>query len=415
MSAISVRGACPRLFEPMPTGDGLLARMVVAGPVPLGVFAQVCALAREHGNGVMEVSARGSLQVRGLTPSSAPLFAAAVASLAVPLCESVPVIAAPLRGEPASLIDADAMAAALSRAIAGSRLALAPKVSAVIDDGGALHLDDLYADIRLRAVETADGPMIHLALAGDGATARPLGMIAVDNAAQIATGLLAATAALGPNARAGDLLCAEGIDGIRRTLGSQIAAAAPLPPRGPAEAIRLHALKDGYALGLGLAFGHAGADALIALAGLAGAHGAAWARPAPDRSLLLAPLTAAEATAVRQAAARLGFIVEADDPRRRIVACAGSPSCASGLIPARAIAAELAPRLSPALPLVHISGCAKACAHPAPAPVTIVGTPQGCAIVRDGAARETPEAIVAANGLAAALAAPAIPQEGVNV
>jgi precorrin-3B synthase len=118
---------------------------------------------------------------------------------------------------------------------------------------------------------------------------------------------------------------------------------------------------------------------------------------------------------VRQAAARLGFIVEADDPRRRIVACPGSPSCASGLIAARTIAAELAPRLSPALPLVHISGCAKACAHPAPAPVTIVGTPQGCAIVRDGAARETPEAIVAANGLAAALAAPAIPQEGVNV
>jgi precorrin-3B synthase len=85
-------------------------------------------------------------------------------------------------------------------------------------------------------------------------------------------------------------------------------------------------------------------------------------------------------------AERLGFITEASDPRRRIAACPGAPSCAHGLIAARALAAEVARHVS--LPgdgiAVHVSGCAKGCAHPKPALFTIVGAEQGCGIVRDG-------------------------------
>ncbi len=415
MSEIVVRGACPRLFLPMPTGDGLLARMVAAGPVPLTAFAQLCASAREHGNGVIEISARGSLQVRGLTPPSAPLFAAAVSSLGVPLCEGVPVIASPLPGDPASLIAADALAAEISRAVAERQLALAPKVSVVIDDGGALNLDDISADIRLRATEAPSGATMHIALAGDARSATALGMAPPGDAADVAAQLLAAIAALGPGARAADLLRIRGIGDIRDALGARVAPAAALPARDSAEAIGLHRLKDGSrALGLGLAFGHAGAGVLIALAEAAKTSGAAWARPSPCRTLLFGPLTAAQAGVVKDAAARLGFIVEADDPRRRIVACPGSPSCASGLIPARAIAAELAGHLPVALSLVHVSGCAKGCAHPAPAPLTIVGAARGCGIVRGGSARESPEAFVETGDLATALAAPTKPQEAVN-
>ncbi len=109
------------------------------------------------------------------------------------------------------------------------------------------------------------------------------------------------------------------------------------------EAIGRHPLKDGaFALGLGLAFGHAQADALAELARIATIHGACWARPAPGRALLLGPLSEAKATATKQAAARLGLVTEAHDPRRRIVACPGAPACASGLIAARTLAAEIA-------------------------------------------------------------------------
>ena len=96
------------------------------------------------------------------------------------------------------------------------------------------------------------------------------------------------------------------------------------------------------------------------------------------------------------AASPLGFVVQADDPRRRIAACPGAPACASGLISARTLASTLVPVLAPVLEpeqngvMVHISGCAKGCANPVPAALTLVGTPQGCGVVHGGTAREVP-------------------------
>ena len=82
--------------------------------------------------------------------------------------------------------------------------------------------------------------------------------------------------------------------------------------------------------------------------------------------------------------------MRADDPRRSIVACPGKPACASGLIAARALAAEVASHLPPRSGTIHISGCAKGCAHPAAAALTVVGTERGCGIVHDASARATP-------------------------
>ena len=85
-------------------------------------------------------------------------------------------------------------------------------------------------------------------------------------------------------------------------------------------------------------------------------------------------------------------MTDANDPRRRIVACPGAPACASGLIAARSLAAEIArdvPLTGEGLAL-HVSGCAKGCAHPTPAPLTIVGTEQGCGVIADDTARATP-------------------------
>jgi precorrin-3B synthase len=88
--------------------------------------------------------------------------------------------------------------------------------------------------------------------------------------------------------------------------------------------------------------------------------------------------------------------VDARDPRSRVVACPGAPSCASGLIAARTLAAEIAEHLPPSRDsiAVHVSGCAKGCAHPSAAPLTIVGATKGCGIVRNGTARGTPERYV---------------------
>jgi precorrin-3B synthase len=377
----------------MQTGDGLLARLVPSGPMALKALAGLCAAARTHGNGTMEISARGSLQIRGLTPTSAPRFADAVATLGFETDIGVPVIASPLPDEPSALLDADALAHKLRHAIASAALPLAPKVSAIVDGGGTLHLDVLAADVRLRAVASAQGPLLHVALAGDGATATPLCPVAPDDACDTVLALLRVVAAHGPAARAADVLRSCGIASFQEVMRSRIALQSPLTRRLPAETVGTHALKDDvYALGVGLAFGHVQADTLRALTEIARTHGALWARPAFNRALLLGPFERAKVKTLRDEARRLDFAVDRADPRRRVVACPGAPACASGQIASRDIAAALARDLplTGGGVLLHVSGCAKGCAHPAPAPLTIVGTERGCGIVRDGTAHAVP-------------------------
>ena len=417
MIALHARGACPRLAEPMQTGDGLLARIVTAGPIPLDSFAGLCAAAKAHGNAVMEISARGSLQMRGLTPGSAPLFASAVAALDIELCDGVAVISNPLADDPIAPIDADALAASLRRAIVARVLELAPKVSVVIDGGRRLHLDALTADLRLRAIDTGQGTKLHVALAGDAVSAALLGVIALDDAIDAAISILALIASRGPAARAADLLQSEGIDIFNEAVGNRMENAAPLPRRLSVEPIGLHRLSGKRcAIGVALAFGQASADNLMAFAALAQANGAIWARPAPGRALLLGPIDEMTGFVLATAADSLGFVVDARDPRRRIVACPGAPACASGLIESRAIATELADNLPPSRDgiAVHVSGCAKGCAHAGTAFLTIVGTARGCGIVRYGTARATPKCYIDPGDLIAEALRASQPRETVD-
>ena len=114
----------------MQTGDGLLVRLLPIGTVSLAAFAALCAAARQHGNGVVEITARGSIQVRGLSAASAPRFAAAVAALGIAAADGIPVHASPLAGLDADeILDAGKLAADLRRALAERALAarLAPK------------------------------------------------------------------------------------------------------------------------------------------------------------------------------------------------------------------------------------------------------------------------------------------------
>src|SRR5262249_8495219 len=65
------RGICPGLSRPMATGDGLLVRLTPTGTtMPCEAFVTLCTAARNCGNGVIEITSRGSIQIRGLTEDS---------------------------------------------------------------------------------------------------------------------------------------------------------------------------------------------------------------------------------------------------------------------------------------------------------------------------------------------------------
>ena len=81
MSAPLRRGACPSLAAPMPTGDGWLVRLTLAeGLTPGAARAGWPRSAERLGNGLIEITARGSLQVRGLRRARRAALAAALGS-----------------------------------------------------------------------------------------------------------------------------------------------------------------------------------------------------------------------------------------------------------------------------------------------------------------------------------------------
>ena len=84
-----------------------------------------------------------------------------------------------------------------------------------------------------------------------------------------------------------------------------------------------------------------------------------------------------------------GIVSDADDPLLRVSACTGAPSCQAAHSETRALATTLAPHM-PAQAHLHISGCAKGCAHPGAAAVTLVANANGFDLIRDGSTRDAP-------------------------
>lgn len=435
MSAFARRGACPALSAPMQTGDGLLARLnTVAGGLSPKALIGLCESALRHGNGIVEVTARGSIQIRGLTPQSAQALARDVSALQIDVRSGVPVETGPLAGIDAQEICdphplANEIRAAIEKADLNTRLG--PKVSVVIDGGGLLPIDGVSSDVRLTACR--DMAAWHLAIGGTAASSRPLGFLDETHACAATILILEAIAILGREARARDLdaqhiaerIFLSGLPAISPTgrqksglnVGSVFAAPEtgesafqtqvyPLvgavaggPERGNPQArstgtpIAKFPLADGTcALGIGLPFGSMPAENIIALAQGAIALGVSEIRPAPSRALLFPGMNLEACETLSDAATSLGFITKACDSRLSIAACTGAPACASGRIATRALAERIAAHDADFLDgsfTLHISGCAKGCAHPAPAGLTLIGHDHdgGAGIALDATAR----------------------------
>jgi precorrin-3B synthase len=97
------------------------------------------------------------------------------------------------------------------------------------------------------------------------------------------------------------------------------------------------------------------------------------ARITPWRSVVLPDL--ADAAGVLREAAGFGFGTDEASPWLRVTACAGRPGCASALADVQADAAGFAARWPGRL--VHVSGCARHCGRPAATEIDVTATSEG--------------------------------------
>lgn len=365
MSTPVIQGWCPGALRPMLSGDGLVVRVRTHRGRLTGAQAiEIARLSRAFGNGLIDLSARANLQLRGVSEQShAPLIEGLKAlGLIDETAETEArrnIVLSPFwqQGNAAPRL-AQALEAALA---APDSPALPGKFGFAVDCGPQPLLRDISTDIRIE--RDAAGEFLVIA---DGAShgLKVSETEAIPAAIDLARWFLASGGA--PTGRGR----------MRKHLGKvalpETFARHPRNPESlPAPTPGLH--PQGALIGF--AFGQMQAETLEALARLGNLRITPWRMLLLEGAKTLPELS--------------GIITRADDPLLRVIACTGAPGCVQAHQATRDLARALAPLL-PEKGLIHVSGCAKGCAHPAKAPLTLVATPQGFDLIRDGDAASPP-------------------------
>ena len=392
----------------MRTGDGLLVRLRPrAGSLRPADLREIARAAAACGNGIVEITARGNLQIRGLTEASVPRLAGAIGEAGIDIAEGVAIETPPLAGfDPTEVADPRPLAAALRMAIADRRpaLALAPKLSVVIDGGGRFHLGGVAADLRLEALRCKEGFRWLLSLGGLSGGERSVAFLEPEQVLPAAMDVLSELDALGPAARGRDL-DAERLRQRWPACSALPAANGTTLPPSPAGTHDFGERR--IVLGLGLAFAQTDSGSLIAFLQRAEELGATEIRLAPGHGYLLLGLSSESAAIAQRLASSHGFLVAADDSRNHIATCAGL-ACASALMDTKTAArllVDVGAELLDGSLAVHLSGCPKGCARPRASALTLVGAPSGYALVVNGTASVAPSAYRDENGIGSAFGA----------
>jgi precorrin-3B synthase len=347
----------------METGDGWLLRVRlpggVAAPAALRAVADVVA---RYGSGIVELTGRANLQLRGFRADILATAAAALVSAGLatsdPFTDALRAIAAsPLTGhDPTARADAAPIVEAIEAALLASSVTAVPsKFAVVVDDGGSWPLR-LGADVRFDF--RSDGRWA----VGVRGSDRSIGV--TDDPAAVAV------AAAEVCADHGELMDAVGRDlgpiGVARQLG--VGSYDEAEPAGPIErldrrTVGVHPHPD-PARGNVVAtpfLGHLDAVTLVALAALVERVGAS-ARIAPERSLALCGISRWDLDEVLAAMVELGLTMDAAQPAALLSACVGSRGCSSAYADTWREATQ---RAGVALSTrLHLSGCAKGCGAP---------------------------------------------------
>ncbi|GLS86529.1 precorrin-3B synthase [Cypionkella aquatica] len=354
-----IQGWCPGALRPMQSGDGLVVRIRPrASRLTPDQARGIARLAALHGNGLIDLSNRANVQLRGVTDASHPALIDGLRAL--------------------DLIDADAADEARRNIIttpfwqdADSTQPLAEALALALTAPDAPQLPSKFGF----ALDTAATPCLRDAPADIWLETGAQGLL-LSSHADLALPVTRETAVAEAVALAHWFITNGGVsDGRGRMaallkripLPSRFASrrlpAAAKPGPGPTPQGQLVALE----------FGQMQAETLLQLADLGPLRITPW------RMLLI--------EGVSDAPHLPGLITRADDPMLRVIACTGAPGCLQAHAATRDLARALAPSLRETL---HVSGCAKGCAHPGPAPLTLTATPTGFALIRDGTASGTP-------------------------
>jgi precorrin-3B synthase len=339
----------------MAARDGLIARVK---PYVSGLSAAdvrlIADLAAQHGSGLIDLTSRANLQVRGLSEASAARFADAVAAVGLasadPQAERRRNIVIAGDCGPGLL----ALASALEAWLEGPQAPSLPSKFGFAFTAG----EPVDADI---VVQGGQSPVIRLA--GSLIAASASDSLAALRA--LALSFAAQAERLSPPPHRMKAL-------VERMGAATLLEQAGVLERG-ADVAMSEDVEASAGFDLGVVFGALDSEALRAVADLAERYGDGRLRLLAGRRLRLGGVAPGARGELAQAAECVGLVVDPADPRLRLRACVGRRGCARTEADVRADALTLSSSL-PRGSLLHVSGCSKGCAHPGAADVTLAGT-----------------------------------------
>ncbi|UXM96215.1 precorrin-3B synthase [Bartonella sp. HY329] len=392
------RWACPGLFRMPASADGGICRIKLEqGQVDATQLRALAKLVDGFGDGLLEVTTRANVQIRGVTAdNSASLSQKLVMAGFGPKIKNGDdvrnIMVNPTAGfDPLALRDIRPFAQELSLYVQTHYQNLSPKFSFLIDGGESCAVLDHKSDIWLSLCDEGQNFAFGVASCPTTSTSRTqaLGKIVFEQGHQLIYALidlLFERQKYAPQlqrmkhlqeaisnediiaylkSRQLDIYPADHFIrnsktshylGIYASLKADHYYLGVKPPLARLTPLMLNLLAnivDEYTQGQGLIF-------------------------TPWQSIIFANCSLKQANDINNILAEQGFIVDINDVRGKIIACAGAPKCAKALSNTLLDAENLASLLLPDdLDNVHLTGCPKSCAATKAYPTTFVAIDNG--------------------------------------
>jgi sulfite reductase beta subunit-like hemoprotein len=371
---------CPGALRLHEAADGWLARVRLPGGRVDAAGLRSIADVAELGNGLVELTSRASLQIRGLRPGSAERAAGRLRSGG--LLPSIAhdrvrnVLASPVAGRhPRCVAATDGVVSALDGGLcADPALAGLPGRFLFAVEDGSGTVGARRADVALVAER---GAGFRLWLAG----ARTTLATTAQDAPRLA--LDAGRAFLELRHGSGEWRVADVTGGpasLARRLGGVLEPGAAVSPRSLDVGV-LAQLDGGRAITVLAPLGRIDGPTARRLGELAGK-----VRLSVARTITIVDVPAGEGAALTAQLAALGLVTAAESGWHALSACAGLGACGRARVDVRAAAAARARVRPPGAPAEHWSACERGCGRPVDVPVAIVATAEGLRVETSGAA-----------------------------
>ena len=357
MSRPDAKGWCPSAYRPMESGDGLIVRLKPRfGKFTAWQFRQIGAYATQFGNGIIDITTRANLQIRGVSEAHYPALLEGLKSDGIvhrePHYEQVNLLVSPA-------VSQDTQTQIIAQIIYGvCKLFtdLPAKFGFVIDTGYERQLHRASGDVR---IERGIGDTLLLRCDGVEAGLSTSIEKLTEDLSELLTWFQELSTA----------------QKRRMKHLSQIVPDRWIKDKPAAPKANLPLPSDKADI-IAAAYGQIQASGLAALTSDLADDTEIYVLP--NKSLML---TSGHFQKID------GYITSLEDPRLFIATCSGMPACGSAHINTQLLAEDIISEgCLPTGMRLHISACAKGCASAHPTDICITGREDAFDIVEKGCA-----------------------------